>query len=162
MPLPVGINVTVDGCKLHIDLISVAAKLCSNTRASVLYGRIEPQQGWQHIQRNINARSRNHCSSEKAVSITYSVCVSVDLGIHHPKRMRHTILFSVAVWLYNIFRYHLTQTMIFGKRLSHIKCVFWFSLHLLQESLIIRIIQRYIIINAHRSSCMVPVILVTV
>jgi hypothetical protein len=115
VPLPRDINVIIDGCQLLIDLISVAAKLCSNI--SVSYGRTESQQDWQHIQCNINARSRNHCCSEKAVSITYSECVSVALGIHHTKRMRHTIWFSVAVWLYNISQYYLIQTMIFGKKL---------------------------------------------
>ena len=91
VPLPCDINVTVDGCKLLMHLISVAAKLRSST--SVSYGRSESQQDWQHIQCNINARSCNLCCSEKAVSNTHSECVSVALGIHHTKRIRHTIVF---------------------------------------------------------------------
>jgi hypothetical protein len=46
--------------------------------------------------RNIGARSRNHSGHAKAVSITYSECVSVALVIQHATRMRRTILSSVA------------------------------------------------------------------
>ena len=47
---------------------------------------------------------------------------------------------------------------IFGKRLLNIKCVFLFSLQLLFEIiLIIRIIQRDIVINVKTSSCRVAV-----
>jgi hypothetical protein len=46
--------------------------------------------------RNIKARSRNHCCSGKAISITYSECLSVALVIKHAKRMRRIILPSVA------------------------------------------------------------------
>jgi hypothetical protein len=42
--------------------------------------------------RNIEARSRNHCCPAKAISTTYSECVSVALVIHHAKRMRRIIL----------------------------------------------------------------------
>jgi hypothetical protein len=42
------------------------------------------------------ARSRNHCCRGKAISITYSECVSVALVIQHGKRMRCIILESVA------------------------------------------------------------------
>jgi hypothetical protein len=49
-----------------------------------------------YVLHNIEARSRNHCCSGKAVSITYSECVSVALAIQHAKRMRRIILPSVA------------------------------------------------------------------
>jgi hypothetical protein len=45
-----------------------------------------------YVQRNFEARSRNHCCSGKAISITYSVCVSVLLVIQHAKRTRSFIL----------------------------------------------------------------------
>jgi hypothetical protein len=45
---------------------------------------------------NIQARSRNHCCGGKAISITYSECVSVALVTMHAKRMRRIILSSVA------------------------------------------------------------------
>jgi hypothetical protein len=37
--------------------------------------------------RNIEARPGNHCYSGKAISITYSECVSVALYTHHAMRM---------------------------------------------------------------------------
>jgi hypothetical protein len=40
---------------------------------------------------NIRARSRNHCCSGHAISITYSKCVSVALGIQHAIHMRHFV-----------------------------------------------------------------------
>jgi hypothetical protein len=49
-----------------------------------------------YVQRNIDARSCNHRCSEKAMSISYSKCVSGALGIQHSKRMRHITLSSVA------------------------------------------------------------------
>jgi hypothetical protein len=45
---------------------------------------------------NTEARSRNHCCYGKAVSITYSECVSVALVIQHAKRMRR-------MWLHHVF-----------------------------------------------------------
>ena len=46
------------------------------------------------------------------------------------------------------------------KKLLNLKCVFWFSLQLLSKTfLILRKIQRYIIISVHTYSCTVPVIL---
>ena len=48
------------------------------------------------------------------------------------------------------------------KTLLNIKCVLWFSLRLLSETfLILRRIRQHIFINVHRSSCKVPVSLVT-
>ena len=63
--------------------------------------------------------------------------------------------------LYNIWPHHLIDGTIFRKKtLLNIKHVFWFSLQLLSETfLILRRIQRDIIINVHRSSCKMPVFL---
>jgi hypothetical protein len=47
-------------------------------------------------------RSRNHCCREKAISITYSDGVFVDLVIQHAKRMRRITLSLVCaapLWL---------------------------------------------------------------
>jgi hypothetical protein len=41
------------------------------------------------------ASSRHHCCFGKAISITYSECVSVDLLIQHAKLMRHFVFSSV-------------------------------------------------------------------
>jgi hypothetical protein len=44
------------------------------------------------MQRNIEARSRNHCCVGKEIGITYSKCVSVALVMQHTKRMRRVII----------------------------------------------------------------------
>jgi hypothetical protein len=58
-------------------------------------GGIVHKQGRQFTyRRNIEGRSRNHCYRKKAISITYSECVNVELVIHHAMRMRPIV--SVA------------------------------------------------------------------
>jgi hypothetical protein len=83
------------------------------------------------------------------------------------KFRKATISFAVLychiwpVWLYYIFPHYLINGTIFGKKVTEQKCVFWCSLQYLPEIfLILRRIQRDIIINVHRSSCKVPVIFV--
>jgi hypothetical protein len=64
------------------------------------------------------------------------------------------------VRLYRIFPHYLINGTIFGKKLLNVKCVFWFSLQLSPETLLILSrIERHIVINVHRSSCKLPVIL---
>jgi hypothetical protein len=46
--------------------------------------------------RNTEARSRNHCSGGKAMSIKYYKCVSVASIIQHAMSMRYIIFSSVA------------------------------------------------------------------
>ena len=82
----------------------------------------------------------------------------------YPARKSHlfcaTLCHLWRVWLY-IFTHYLINGTILRKKLLYIKCVFRFSLQLLYETfLILRRIQRDIIINVHRSSRQVPVILV--
>jgi hypothetical protein len=49
-----------------------------------------------YVKRKIEVRSYNHCCSRKAISITYSECVSVTLCIQHAMCVRHIVLSSVA------------------------------------------------------------------
>ena len=49
-----------------------------------------------YYKRNIEARSRTHNCSGKAVSITYSECVSVALDIQHAKRISHTAISGLS------------------------------------------------------------------
>jgi hypothetical protein len=49
-----------------------------------------------YVYHNIETHSCKHCGSGKAVSITYSECVSLALFIQYAKRMRHNMLSSVA------------------------------------------------------------------
>ena len=41
-------------------------------------------------------RSYDHCCSRKAISITYSECGSVALGIKHTKRIRHVVICGLS------------------------------------------------------------------
>jgi hypothetical protein len=84
-------------------------------------------------------------------------CVSVAFVIQHA--IRHITLSPVACpALQNFFTSHKRQ--IIEKMLLNIKCGLRFSLQIVSETfLILRITQRDII-NMHRSSCKVPVILV--
>jgi hypothetical protein len=52
---------------------------------------------------NIEARSRNHCSSGKAISITYSVCVFVALVILHENVTYYIIICGLSGFI--IFLY---------------------------------------------------------
>jgi hypothetical protein len=105
---------------------------------------------------------RVRCCRANAISVTYTECVSVALVIQHETRMRCIILSSVAclaVPYFSTFSYKRHDFR--GESYWTQNCVFWFSLQLLSQIfLILRRIEPHIIINVHRSSCKVPVILV--
>jgi hypothetical protein len=115
-----------------------------------------------YVYRSIEARSCTRCCSGKAISITYSECVPVALGIQHAQRMRHIILSSVAclaLLCFSIFS-HKRHDFRGEKSLERELCVLTLSTSLSENFLILRIIQRYMIRNVCRSSFKVPVILV--
>ena len=117
-----------------------------------------------YIQRNIQTRSCNHCCRVKETSIAYSKCVFVALGIQHAVRMRRTILsYVVCPDLHNFSTLsHKRHDFQGGKKVLHIKCVcvdFLYN-YCLKRFIITGRIQRDIVLNVHRSCCIVPVILV--
>jgi hypothetical protein len=68
-----------------------------------------------YVQCNIEARSYNQCWSGKAISITYSECVSVALAIQHAKHMRHIILSSVVYTNLPFYSHYLINGTTIGK-----------------------------------------------
>jgi hypothetical protein len=80
--------------------------------------------GNEHINVNLEARSRNHSYRGEAISITYSECVSVALVIQHAKRMRRIILPSVACLAVPYFSTLSHKRHDCRKKFLNIKCVF--------------------------------------
>jgi hypothetical protein len=72
-------------------------------------------------------RSRGHFCRGKAISITYSECVSMALFIQNAKRMRRVVLSFVPVRLYHIFP-HSHKRQDFRKNvIEHKMCALIFS-----------------------------------
>jgi len=87
------------------------------------------------------------------------VSVFLALLIQHANHIFSAPFYSVMCCLFGC-SYCIINSTLFGKKLLNIKCVFRFSLQLLFETfLTLRNIQRDNIINVHRSSCKIPVIL---
>jgi len=105
---------------------------------------------------------RNYCCCGKAVSITYTECVSVALRIPHAQCIRCIIFLSVNLSGSTIF-FHIYQkngTLGGGGVIEYEMCVLGFSTTFTETFLILWRTEHNIIINVHRSSCKVPVILV--
>jgi len=49
-----------------------------------------------NVERNIHARSCNHCCSGQAISITYSVCVFVAVGNQYAMRTHHIVICDLS------------------------------------------------------------------
>ena len=77
-----------------------------------------------YVERNIDARSFNHCCGGKATSITYSECVFRTIGSQHAMRMHRIVVCGLPGA--TIFLHIITQTAQFLKKkmLLNIKYVF--------------------------------------
>ena len=93
------------------------------------------------------SRSCNHCSSGKAISITYSECVSIALGIQHAMRVPHII--SVACLAGTYFSNYIIWDIILVNKLLNMECVlflynFCLENFLFQEKLMEKVLCMYV------------------
>ena len=64
---------------------------------------------------NVTLKDVHRCYGAKARIVTYSVCLSVTLGIQHAKRMRRIIISSVGCSAVPHFAHYSHKDMIFGE-----------------------------------------------
>ena len=84
-----------------------------------------------YVERNIEARSCNHCCSGKAVSTIYTVSVSVASLIQHAKRMRPITLscgLSGCVPCFSILSHKRHDFLKKKKIIEHKMCVLIFPI----------------------------------
>jgi hypothetical protein len=107
---------------------------------------------------NTEVHSCNHCYSEKAVSVTYSVCV---FSLKYPACSAHVPYCHLwPAWLYIIVPHSLINGTIFKKKVVENKmCVLIFSITFSEHFLTLRRNEWVMIKNAYCSSCKVPVTL---
>ena len=109
-----------------------------------------------YVYRKLEARSRKHCCSRKAIRNTYSECVFVALVIQHAKRVRRILLSFVACLVLPYFsrlfhkRHNFREKVIEHKTCVLIICTI--SAWNISHSKIIQLD----IINVNRYSCKVP------
>jgi hypothetical protein len=109
--------------------------------------------------RNTEEHSRNHYCRENAKSFTYSECGLVTLVVQYAMRVRR-IMSSVASLVVPHFSTISHKLLDFrGNVIEHKMCVLIFSTSLVPpKNLILRRIQRGMIIHEQRSSCKVPIV----
>ena len=91
----------------------LAASAINTTNVSSYISCCRERQARQamYVQRNIEARSCNHCYRRKPISITYSECVSAALGIQH-KNAHEAYWHLWTVWPYSVFPHYLIKCTI--------------------------------------------------
>ena len=109
-----------------------------------------------YIYRNIQALSCNHCCCEKAVIITYSERVLLNLDIQHAMRMSHILTFPALQYFPTLSHkwYDFQKNFI-----EHKMCVLIFPKIFVLIFLILRN-ERVMIKNVYWSPYKVPVIVV--
>ena len=112
-----------------------------------------------HVYCNIEACSHNNYCHGKAIIITYSKCVC---SFSYPACKEHAPYYIVICGLTvsTIFSHIMSQMAQFSEKATEHVC-FDFLCNFFSESfLILKRIQQDTIINVHRSSCKVSIILV--
>ena len=138
----------------HVAILLATCQHCTRlrrlqswTRGAIYANRIT----WRRVRETIVAVEKQW--------VLHTLSVSAPLIMHHA--MQYAVLYwnLCPVRPYLIFTHYLTNEKIFGKTLVNIKYAFWFSLHLLSETiLILGRIQGNIITSLLRFSHQVPVI----
>jgi hypothetical protein len=112
-----------------------------------------------YVKHNIEARSRKHCCREKAMGITYLECVSVVLVIYRENRTRLLLFSYLACPAVPCFSTLPHKQQDFRKKTFEYEvCVLTFFKILSETFIILRRLQRDIVINIYTSSCKVPII----
>ena len=92
------------------------------------------------VERNIEARSCNHCCSGKAISVTYSECVFVALGILHAMLKPHIVICGLPCSA--IFFHVISNGTIFEKYIEYKMCFDFLYKFLSETFLILRRTER--------------------
>jgi hypothetical protein len=109
-----------------LDMLVLPSTGASRYHNCCIDGGISPEYfRYNLVYCNVEARSCNYRCRGEAKIITYSECVSVALVIQHAKRMRRSMLSSVACQALSCFPPLSHKRQDFRKKLLKLKCVFW-------------------------------------